>query len=324
MLREEIIKHLGEDWTDMNCYIKEALSSDIALLQEVNDDLISHGGKMLRPMVAILVARMLSGGKASRESVKVAAAVEMLHNATLLHDDVADDSPTRRGEPTLASKIGPSTAVLIGDFWLAKAMELTLTSATRSSMAKVVSKAMTNLAEGEMLQLQKSYQQDTCEEDYFRIIYCKTASLFEAACLGSAITCDASQEQQEAVAHYAKCLGIAFQIRDDILDYVGDVALGKPVGIDLKEHKITLPLLCAMKGSKQEAEIRKMISQTDSHPEYCEQIRKFVLDKEGAAKAEIVLEEYIDRSVRALETLPDGEDKNYLIKIARYNTIRRI
>lgn len=324
MLREEIIKHLGEDWTDLNGYIRDALSSDIALLQEVNDDLVRHGGKMLRPMVAILVARMLSGGKASRESVKVAAAVEMLHNATLLHDDVADDSPTRRGEPTLASKIGPSAAVLVGDFWLAKAMGLTMASATRSAMAKVVSKAMTNLAEGEMLQLQKSYQQDTDEEDYFRIIYCKTASLFETACVGAAITCDASQEQQEAVAKYANCLGIAFQIRDDILDYVGDVALGKPVGIDLKEHKITLPLLCAMKGSQREGEIRKMISQTDSHPEYCEQIRKFVLDNEGAAKAEKVLEEYIDKSVKALETLPDGEDKNYLIKIAKYNTIRRI
>ncbi|MGN1226832.1 MAG: polyprenyl synthetase family protein, partial [Candidatus Cryptobacteroides sp.] len=105
MLREEIIRHLGEDWDNLNTYITEALSSDISLLQKINDDLVAHGGKMLRPMVAILVARMLSGGIASSESIKVAAAVEMLHNATLLHDDVADDSPIRRGEPTLASTI---------------------------------------------------------------------------------------------------------------------------------------------------------------------------------------------------------------------------
>ena len=324
MLRDEIIQHLGEDWVSLNTYIRESLVSDIALLQEVNDNLVAHSGKMLRPMVAILVARMLNGGKASQESIKVAAAVEMLHNATLLHDDVADESPTRRGEPTLASKIGPSAAVLVGDFWLAKAMSLTLNSARRGAMAKVISKAMTNLAEGEMLQLQKSFQQDTNEQDYFRVIYCKTASLFEAACLGAAITSDAPQAQQDSVALYARCLGIAFQIRDDILDYLGDSSLGKPVGIDLKEQKITLPLLCAMKDSPREGEIRKMIAQIDEHPEYCEQIRKFVLDREGTVMAEKVLQEYIDKSIAALSSFPDGKDKDFLIRIARYNTIRKI
>ena len=240
MLRDEIIDFLGEDWVALNGYIKDSLFSDIPLLQEVNEDILVHSGKMLRPIVALLVARMISGTTAPDDSIRVAAATEMLHNATLLHDDVADESPTRRGEPTLFSKIGPSGAVLVGDFWLARAMELTISYSKRDSVAKIFSKAMTNLAEGEMLQLQNASGNGTNKEDYFRIIYCKTASLFETACLSVSVSCNATPEQQEAVKEYAVSLGIAFQIKDDILDYVGDEALGKPTGIDLKEHKITL------------------------------------------------------------------------------------
>ena len=199
MLRDEIIGFLGEDWVALNGYIKDSLFSDIPLLQEVNEDILVHSGKMLRPIVALLVARMISGTTAPDDSIRVAAATEMLHNATLLHDDVADESPTRRGEPTLFSKIGPSGAVLVGDFWLARAMELTISYSKRDSVAKIFSKAMTNLAEGEMLQLQNASGNGTNKEDYFRIIYCKTASLFETACLSVSVSCNATPEQQEAV-----------------------------------------------------------------------------------------------------------------------------
>ncbi len=324
MLREEIIEFLGEDWQSLNSYIKEYLHSEIHLLQEVNDEIVTHGGKMLRPIVALLVSRLVSGASgAGDEAVRVAVATELLHNATLLHDDVADDSPTRRGNPTLSSQIGAHSAVLVGDFWLARAMQVVMSTERKGAIAKVFSTAMTNLAEGEMLQLQKSFGEKTTREDYLRIIHCKTASLFETACEGAAITSGAGEEQLSHIKEYAVCMGIAFQIKDDILDYVGDVALGKPVGIDLKEQKITLPLLCAMEGSGREDEIRKMIYDIHSNPQYCEQIRTFVFERQGVQKAASILEEYIQKSRHALDIFPDCQAKRYLVKIAEYNTVRK-
>ncbi len=323
MLRDEIIDFLGEDWTLLNGQIKGALKSDVHLLQAVNDDIVSHSGKMLRPLMALLVARIISG-KVSEDAVKVAAATELLHNATLLHDDVADESTLRRGKPTLCSKIGPQAAVLVGDFWLARAMELVVEAKERQKeVVNVFSNAMTCLAEGEMLQLEKASGERTEQKDYLRIIYCKTASLFETACLSAAIVSGASEKELECVKSYACSLGIAFQIKDDILDYTGDDSLGKPIGIDLKEQKITLPLLCAFNESAQEDEIRKMIFDIHSHPEYCEQIRTFVFEHRGVEKAEVILEEYIQRAVDALAGFQDGPEKEYLTRIARYNTIRK-
>lgn len=325
MLREEIIEYLGGDWELLNKYISNSLLSDVSLLNKVNEDILSHGGKMLRPIVALLIARLLNPKGACDEAIKVAAATELLHNATLLHDDVADHSATRRGEPTLCSKIGAGAAVLVGDFWLARAMELTITSAKRDSMAKIFSKAMTNLAEGEMLQLQKSFGEGTDEKDYFKIIYCKTASLFETACVSAAIASDASELQQKAISEYAISLGIAFQIKDDILDYVGDDSLGKPIGVDLREQKITLPLLCALKNApERESEIRKMISEIHLHPQYCEQIRKFVIDASGVMDSEKILVEYIFRALEALSSFPESREKAYLRRVAEYNRLRKV
>lgn len=324
MLREEIINFLGEDWERLNVYIKESLRSDIRLLQAVNDDILSHGGKMLRPILSLLTARMVVGTDVPDEVIKVAAATELLHNATLLHDDVADESTTRRGNPTLCSQIGPQSAVLVGDFWLAKAMELVMTSPDMKLLSRIFSSSMTNLAEGEMLQLQKSFGEKTEIADYLKIIYCKTASLFETACESAALASHADKCRSEHIKKYAVALGIAFQIRDDILDYVGDASLGKPVGIDLKEQKITLPLLCALEGSDKEDEIRNMIFSIHSHPQYCEQIRTFVLDRGGVEKAEKILEKYVDDSIKELDGFASCQAKDYLIRLARYNTERKI
>ena len=204
-------------------------------------------------------------------------------------------------------------------------MELTITSAKRDSMAKIFSKAMTNLAEGEMLQLQKSFGEGTDEKDYFKIIYCKTASLFETACVSAAIASDASKLQQKAISEYAISLGIAFQIKDDILDYVGDDSLGKPIGVDLREQKITLPLLCALKNApERESEIRKMISEIHLHPQYCEQIRKFVIDASGVMDSEKILVEYIFRALEALSSFPESREKAYLRRVAEYNRLRKV
>lgn len=320
MSREDMLTFLGEDWTAVQRIIADALRSDVGLLNIVNAEILSHGGKMLRPMVTLLMAGAC--GEINEDSHLYAAASELLHNATLLHDDVADESDTRRGMPTMRSRLGPSRAVLLGDFWLAKAVDVILKAKTSDVVRSIFSRTLSDLAEGEMLQLEKSGTADTSVKDYLRIIHCKTASLFETAGLSGALSAGAPQSYVDAAGEYARALGTAFQIKDDILDYAGDGSLGKPVGIDLLEKKITLPLLCAMEGSPREKEIRKAVLQIDSHRENYEEISKFVAEREGVRKAGEVLNEYVESAVKALETLPQSRYTDYLAEIARYNSVR--
>lgn len=323
MNRTDILELLGADWTRVQAILKEALHSDVPLLAGINSDITSHPGKMLRPMVLLLIAR--AAGHITEDSLRYAAAVELLHNATLMHDDVTDNSSERRGMPTLGSLIGPSAAVLVGDFWLARAVETVLGTTHHNRIIKYFSKTLTDLAEGEMLQLEKAGTADTAEEDYFRIIYCKTASLFEAASISASASVDASDELLEAARRYGKYLGIAFQIKDDILDYAGTPEMGKPVGVDLKEKKITLPLLCAMQNCPtREEEIRGKVRAIDGHPEYCDEIAAFVREADGIRLAATRLEEYVDMAVGALAAFPDSPEKKALSDLAAYNAIRTI
>ena len=172
-----IREFLGQDWIAVQKRIASALQSDIALLNVTNESILSHSGKQMRPMLALIIARACSAGnRASDATVRYAAASELLHNATLLHDDVADESDQRRGVPTIMSLMGPSVSVLVGDYWLVKAVELVLeASGDDMRVIRLFSKTLSDLAEGEMLQLQKAKSGDTDENDYLRIIYNKTA-----------------------------------------------------------------------------------------------------------------------------------------------------
>lgn len=323
MERQEVIQMLGKDWDEMVALIHSTLHSDVELLNTTNRSIVSHNGKQLRPMMCLLMAKACSGS-ATPDSIKFAAASEILHNATLIHDDVADESDERRGRPTVVSMLGPTSAVLLGDYWLSKAVEVILSADRSLRIAKLFSKTLTDLSEGEMLQLEKAASADTVEDDYFRIIYCKTASLFEAAVVSGAESVDACEEYIHAAGDYARLCGIAFQIKDDILDYAGDSALGKPTGIDIKEHKITLPLLGAMAGSGRSGEIREMIRGIDRNPGHCDDIHRFVLENGGVDYAARILERYVEQAVEALDVLPDTPYREALKDIARYNTFRKI
>lgn len=322
MDRNKIIELLEPDWSRMLELIRNTLRSDVPLLEKTNNLILSNTGKLLRPMLSMLMARAC--GKSNEDSLLYAAASELLHNATLMHDDVADDSTERRGRPSVMSILGPNSAVLVGDFWLARAVEMVLSAKRNNAVVNLFSKTLTDLAEGEMLQLQKATTADTDEEEYYRIIYCKTASLFEAACVSAAISVDGPQQYCEAARGYARNLGIAFQIKDDILDYAGDDSLGKPVGVDIREQKITLPLLGALEGSPREKEIRGMIREIHNHPEYCAEVREFVLEGEGIEYASACLDEYIASAEKALSPLPDTREKEMLVEIARYNAFRKV
>ena len=322
MSRQDIISYLGSDWDRVQALIRRQLHSDVALLEQTNAQFLANAGKMLRPMVSLLIARAI--GTPTRDSICYAAASELLHNATLFHDDVADGSAERRGQPTVSALFGASTAVLIGDYWLARAVDLVVDTQHRDDVIRKFAKTLTDLAEGEMLQLEKASSCDTTEEDYLRIIHCKTASLFCAATETAAVSVDADAEQTAAALAYGSALGIAFQIKDDILDYAGTDSLGKPVGQDLLEQKITLPLLGALQGSPREAEIRALVRDIPSHPEHCGEIRRFVEERDGVGLAARRLSEWVERAVRALDAFPESPARAHLAAIARFNEWREV
>lgn len=317
---------LKEDLDKVNKLMATSLSTDIELLDKTNRAILSHNGKQVRPVLTLLVARACSGGFTTDDTIKYAAAVELLHNATLLHDDVADDSPVRRGVPTVMSILGGRASVLLGDYWLVKGMENIL--ASRNSSDKVIrifASTLTDLAEGELLQLQKAETGDTLEKDYYRIIYDKTASLFVASAAAGAISVSATEEKMSAARTYAKCLGIAFQIRDDIFDYEENAEIGKPVGLDLKEKKITLPLLGALAkaGEERGREIRRKLCRIDDHPEYGAEIIEFVKSEGGIEYARKRLYEYVDNARIALRPFGNMQEVEMLCEIAEFTADRK-
>lgn len=325
MTLDEIRTFLGQDWTDTEAMIRSCLSSDIDLLNKTNDAILFHGGKQLRPVVSLLVARACSCGKATRDSIRYAAASELLHNATLLHDDVADSSDERRGVPTVMSILGGQASVLIGDFWMVKAMGCILSAEVgHNEVLGIFAKTLSDLAEGEMLQLQKAESGDTSERDYYRIIYGKTASLFEALSVSAAISVGATEAQKAAARKYAVEIGIAFQIKDDMFDYSDSKAIGKPVGVDLDEQKITLPLLGALCSATPEenAEIRRKVASIHEHPESKAGIRDFVASHDGLGYSEKKLQEHVANAVSALDAFSDSKEKDYLARIAGFIAAR--
>lgn len=320
-----IREYLGADWTAVKDRISSALHSDIDLLNATNSSILSNSGKQLRPLLALFLARLCSGGQTSEATIRYAAAAELLHNATLLHDDVADDSSQRRGVPTIMSLMGPSVSVLVGDYWLVKALELILQSAaTDVRVIKIFSKTLSDLAEGEMLQLQMAQRGDTTEEDYLRIIYNKTASLFEAACVSGVLSVSASEQYEAAAREYSIALGNAFQIQDDILDYDGTESVGKPLGVDVLEQKITIPLLGALSNvsEQEEKRIRGLVNDIVGHPEHRDEIVTFVKENGGLEYSRMRLDEYVEKAVRALDVLPDSQEKAFLVELA-YFTAKR-
>ena len=314
---KDLFAYLQADMDRVKALIESSLQSDIALLVRCNRHILEHGGKQIRPVVTLLMARAASGG-VNEDTIRFAAAAELIHNASLLHDDVADSSSTRRGVATVSSLLGPRPSVLLGDFWLVKGIARILEGEKNAARVMgLFGKTLSDLAEGEMLQLEMAESGKTTEKEYYRIIYDKTATLFETSALAGAISVGASPEQKAAAAEYARCVGIAFQIQDDILDYFGNEAIGKPLGQDLREKKITLPLLGAMKAdAAKEQKIREMI--VTIGPESIEYIRDFVLEKDGVGYAKAAMNNYLCRAVKALDAFPDGKPKDYLKMLAAY------
>jgi len=245
----EIIKNnYRTDLEQVSSIISNAVYSSNDVLNDINNYILQGPGKKIRPLLAFLSADICSKNNSiNTKTMVIAAAAEIIHTSTLLHDDVVDESFMRRGHKTLYSEFPAHIPVLIGDFWLAKAINIIISSNCGSQIIKNFASTLEDLADGEMYQQKKALSVDTSEEDYLYIINKKTASLFMATVKSAAIVSEASDKQLSAVTQYAFNLGLSFQIRDDILDYEHNPIDGKDVGSDLSERKITMPLLCAFK-----------------------------------------------------------------------------
>ena len=229
---------------DVDAVIARRLSSDVALINQISAYIVHAGGKRMRPKLVLLFANALGCDDASR--FELAATVEFIHTATLLHDDVVDESELRRGKQTANAMFGNAASVLVGDFLYSRAFQM-MVSVNRMRVLEVLADATNVIAEGEVLQLMNMHDPDINVDSYLRVIRYKTAKLFEASARLGAVLADAGTELEEACAAYGRHLGTAFQLIDDVLDYESDTqTLGKNIGDDLREGKATLPLLISM------------------------------------------------------------------------------
>ncbi|MDD2594508.1 MAG: polyprenyl synthetase family protein [Bacteroidales bacterium] len=324
---DRIKDFLGEDWLAYRKMVESSLHAEMAMLNKINEYLFQRPGKQIRPMLSLLTAKACNSGICGSNVIRCAAASEMLHTATLLHDDVADNSDTRRGAPTVMSVVSPTASVLIGDFWLSKVIELIVTHCD-NRIILCFSKCLKDLAEGEMLQLEKAETLSTTEDDYFAIIYRKTASLFETSIKSAAYAADATMETVSAFEQYAVHVGLAFQIMDDIFDYSPALSIGKPTGIDILEKKITLPLLGAfMNASSAETDdIKSQIKEAGSSPQQDRKIVDntfdFVNRHNGIDYAKSRLSREIAIAVDSLADIMPSDAKTYLTELARYMSRR--
>lgn len=296
------------------------------LLNKINEYLFTNGGKQIRPMFTLLIAKALRGF-CNDNVIRCAAAVEMLHTATLLHDDVADDASTRRGAPTVKALFSPTASVLVGDFWLSRVIDLIVRYCDKEVIF-CFSKCLEDLAEGEMIQMEKASTLETTEEDYIAIIYRKTASLFETAMKSAAICVDATPEEIEAVTGYACHIGISFQIMDDIFDYSPEMGTGKPAGLDILEKKITLPLFGAFKNAPEaetealKSRIRAIGFDKEGDMTVVSDGTQFVRRYAGLEYAKKRLNEEVEAAIASLSILPSSQSKEYLVNLAELMACR--
>lgn len=270
----------------------------------------------------VFLSAKISGG-INRRTYIAASLVELLHTATLIHDDVVDEASERRGIASINAKWNNKIAVLIGDFLLSKGLLISVEN-KEFDFLEVTTKAVKRMSEGELLSIDKSKRYDLDEEKYFQVISDKTASLIATCCKIGAISATNDINIQNALEKYGENIGIAFQIRDDIFDYISKSSLiGKPVGNDIKEKKITLPLLYALKNNPDDANtIIKMIKKGKLQKNEIKFIIDFVIQKKGIEYAENKAIEYVNKAKSVLDIFPDSEEKKSLLNFADFVIIR--
>lgn len=318
---EEIKKPIAAELETFEIKFKEAMRSNTPLLDRVMRYIVSRKGKQMRPMFVFLSAKLQ--GKTTDATYVAASLVEILHTATLVHDDVVDDSYQRRGFFSINALWKNKIAVLVGDYLLAKGLLLSVDNG-QFQLLQILSNTIREMSEGELLQLEKARRLDIQEDIYFEIIRKKTASLIASACACGA----ASVSQDEAHIQNARLLGekigIAFQIKDDMLDYGGE-DIGKPHGIDIKEKKMTLPLIYTLGqvDGKTRKNIINIVKNENTNPQKVAWIIEQIHQAGGMNYAKQKMTQYRDEALAVLAPYPDGEIKNAIINMIHYTIERK-
>ena len=319
---EELSLLLKSDLMKVNEIILGKMVSEIPLIPQLAGHLIAAGGKRIRPMLT-LASAALCGYKGDRQH-RLAACVEFIHTATLLHDDVVDDSGQRRGRPSANAVFGNEAAVLVGDFLFSRSFQLMVEDGSLDVL-RILSNASAIIAEGEVLQLSTASNLETTEEQYLRVIHSKTAELFAAACEVGAVVAGRPAAECGALRDYGTNLGIAFQISDDVLDYAAsETKLGKTVGDDFREGKMTLPVIRALKEATPEeaAFWQRCVANLDQRPEDLKKAQE-MLKGRGALKSSLAdARRYAEAACKALTIFPDSPVRQYLMDLAAFSAER--
>lgn len=295
-----------------------SMSSKVSLLNRITHYVVNRKGKQMRPMFVFLIAKMVNNGELNDRTYRGASVIELIHTATLVHDDVVDDSNRRRGFFSINALWKNKIAVLVGDYLLSKGLLLSIDN-NDFDLLKIISVAVREMSEGELLQIEKARKLDITEDVYFEIIRQKTATLIAACCAMGAQSVNAPASEVEKMRKFGELIGMAFQIKDDLFDY-GDTQIGKPTGIDIKEQKMTLPLIYTLNKAS-ENDKRWLINSVKNHNKDKKRVKEviaFVKSSGGLDYATTRMKAYQEEALQILSQYPDSTFKSSLELMVNY------
>jgi octaprenyl-diphosphate synthase len=319
---ESIKKPVASELVIFESRFRESMRSKVALLDKITWYIVKSKGKQIRPIIVLLSARL--HGALNENSYVAASLVELLHTATLVHDDVVDDANERRGFFSINALWKNKIAVLVGDFLLSKGLSLSVESG-QFQMLAIISRAVKDMAEGELLQMEKARRLDINESVYFDIIRQKTASLIAAACAAGASSATTDPDVIQKMHLFGEKAGIAFQIRDDLFDF-GEEKIGKPTGIDIKEKKLTLPLIRTLNtcDGATRRRIIGILKNESTKPDKVQEVIKLVRASDGLTYAHAAMMRYRDEAAEILMQFPDNEARTSLHQLLDYVVNREV
>ncbi len=311
---------IQSEMAEFEVRFRQSMKSKVPLLDKITHYIIRRKGKQMRPMFIFLTAKML--GEMNDRSYDAASLVELLHTATLVHDDVVDDANERRGFFSVNALWKNKIAVLVGDYMLSRVLLLSIEK-KNVRLLEVVARAVREMSEGELLQIEKARRLDITEEIYFEVIRQKTASLIATCCEAGAISVD-REDMSERMRNFGELVGLAFQIKDDIFDYGTSGKIGKPTGLDIRERKMTLPLIYTLNTAPKEVR-KELINIVKNKNEKTKQVRRaveLVIQYGGIEYAQTRMLELKAQALDLLTDIPESEAKNSLIGLVEYTTTR--
>jgi octaprenyl-diphosphate synthase len=322
---EQIKQPIHDEMELFEAKFRESMSSRVALLNRITHYIVNRKGKQMRPMFIFLTAKMIANGNVNERTFRGASVIELIHTATLVHDDVVDDSNKRRGFFSINALWKNKIAVLVGDFLLSKGLLLCIDN-NDFDLLKIISVAVREMSEGELLQIEKARKLDITEDVYYEIIRQKTATLIAACCsLGACAVAPTETENIEKMRYFGELIGMAFQIKDDLFDYT-DEAIGKPTGIDIKEQKMTLPLIYTLNhcSSKEKSWIINSIKNHNKDKKRVKEVIALVKKIGGLTYAEQKMKQFQQDALQILKDFPSSTYKDSLELMVNYVIERKI